>query len=236
MIRMRNGSETPARKRRSDGERSREAILRDGRSARHRRGHRRALHRPPGRGRGDEQERAVRPLRLQGGAAARDDRGGERALRRAGGRPGARGADRHRAAATRSSRTTCGTSRTTSTRAAASSPRSMPELDTHPGAVRDRALAFMGSWLGHIETADPRRPGRGRDRSGGGCRAARLRDRGGHDARERDVRDLTGGDPPRAGPAGDRATARRGRSEGRVGASGATPCVASSSAARSRGR
>ena len=29
----------------------------------------------------------------------------------------------------------------------------IPELDTHPGAVRDSALAFMGSWLGHIEKA-----------------------------------------------------------------------------------
>src|SRR3954453_1852681 len=29
----------------------------------------------------------------------------------------------------------------------------IPELDMHPGAVRDSALAFMGSWLGHIEKA-----------------------------------------------------------------------------------
>jgi AcrR family transcriptional regulator len=28
-----------------------------------------------------------------------------------------------------------------------------PELDTQPGAVRDLALAFMNGWLGHIETA-----------------------------------------------------------------------------------
>jgi AcrR family transcriptional regulator len=29
----------------------------------------------------------------------------------------------------------------------------MPELNMQPGAVRDRALAFTTSWLGHIETA-----------------------------------------------------------------------------------
>jgi AcrR family transcriptional regulator len=28
-----------------------------------------------------------------------------------------------------------------------------PELDTHPGAVRDLALAFMSGWLGHIDKA-----------------------------------------------------------------------------------
>jgi AcrR family transcriptional regulator len=29
----------------------------------------------------------------------------------------------------------------------------LPELDMQPGAVRDRAFAFTTSWLGHIETA-----------------------------------------------------------------------------------
>ena len=97
----------------------------------------------------------------------------------------------------------------------------------------------MGELARPHREGDPRRPGRGRDRPGGGCRAAPLRGRGGHDARERDVRDRTGVDAPRAGPAGDRATARRGRSAGRVaGVRRAARRRASpgSSAARSRGR
>ena len=130
----------PARRRRSDGERSRNAILQRGRAARHRRGHRRALDRPAGRRRRDEQERPLRPLRLQGGAPARDDRDGERALRRAGGRarvgaprPGSSGCSSSR-------RASCGTSRATSSRAAASSPRSRPRWTRTPGPVRDLAV------------------------------------------------------------------------------------------------
>ena len=42
----------------------------------------------------------------------------------------------------------------------------MPELDTQPGAVRDRALAFMGELARPHRDGGPRRPGRGRDRPG----------------------------------------------------------------------
>src|SRR5262245_29668711 len=50
------------------------------RTARHCRGHRGAFDWPAGGCRGDEQGRALRPLRLQAGASARDDRDRKRDL------------------------------------------------------------------------------------------------------------------------------------------------------------
>src|SRR3954463_1324958 len=54
-----------------------------GGAARHGRGHQRALDRPARGGGRDEQERALRPLRLEGGAAAGADRDRARPLSRA---------------------------------------------------------------------------------------------------------------------------------------------------------
>ena len=74
--------------------------------ARHGRGHRRALDQPAGRRGGDEQERPLRALRLQGGAPARDHRDGQRDLQRARARARAERADRDRAPAPADRRTT----------------------------------------------------------------------------------------------------------------------------------
>ena len=80
------------------------------------------------------------------------------------------------------------------------------EMDTHPGPVRDLAVQVERRVAAAARDGRPGRPGRRRDRSFGGPRAARLRARRLPAARERAVRRQPGVDADR--PGAPRARAR----------------------------
>jgi AcrR family transcriptional regulator len=134
-----------ARKRRSDGERSRNAILREAAQLA-------TVEGISGLSISRLAEAASRPLRLQGGAPARNDRDGQRPVHRAGDRAcvgRAHGLERLRQLAENflrhvEDRVFPGGCFFASVAA---------EMDTHPGPVRDRAVELTDEWFRQIETA-----------------------------------------------------------------------------------
>ena len=135
-----------------------------GRAARHGRGHRRALDRPAGRGGRDEQERSLRPLRLQGGAPARHDRDGGRAVRAARGRAGSDGGRRASSGCAALAENFLRHVEDDVFPGGCFFASVAAELDTHPGPVRDLAIEVVDEWIDPARDRRPRRAGRGRDR------------------------------------------------------------------------
>ena len=87
------------------------------------------------------------------------------------------------------------------------------ELDTRPGPVRDRAIEVVDEWTTLLESTVRDAQAEGAIVGVRGCRAARLRARRIPAARERALRDQRRPGGPRPGTARDRAPAR-GRSSG----------------------